>query len=148
MATRLQAFVIRHVRVCAGLLRQQAEQAATALSALPSVSMTDVKAHVSPQQSLHAFPNFAGDSHNALHFWVPSAAYQSCGEAADPILVSRPHGLLRCGLGVQVDGEDEGTQIQETDIVTCSAKVILSRPSHTATGTAAPSYLTDRALSC
>ena len=49
---------------------------------------------------------------------------------------------------MQVDGEDEGTQIQETDIVTCSAKVILSRPSHTATGTAAPSCPTDVALAC
>ena len=38
-----------HVHVCAGLLRQQAEQAAIALSALPSVSVADVKAHVRPQ---------------------------------------------------------------------------------------------------
>ena len=32
---------------CAGLLRQQAEQAATALGALPSVTLADVKTHVS-----------------------------------------------------------------------------------------------------
>ena len=51
---RLQAPVVRHAHVCAGLLRQQAEQAATALSALPSVSVADVKAHVSPSVfSLH-----------------------------------------------------------------------------------------------
>ena len=72
--------------------------------------------------------------------------FPSCGGAAGPILLSRPRDPLRCGLGLQVDGEDEGTQIQETDIVTCSAKVILSRPSHTATGTAAPLYPSDVAF--
>lgn len=66
--------MIGHVYVCAGLLRQQAEQAATALSALPSVSVADVKAHVRPRHLPHASPKAACDSHNAQHFWVPSAA--------------------------------------------------------------------------
>ena len=51
--------MIGHVYVCAGLLRQQAEQAATALSALPSVSVADVKAHVRPQRLPHASPKYA-----------------------------------------------------------------------------------------
>ena len=33
--------------ICAGLLRQQAEQAAIALGALPSITLADVKTHVS-----------------------------------------------------------------------------------------------------
>ena len=41
-------------------------------------------------------------------------------------------------LTVQVDGEDEGTQVQETDIVTCSARVILRRASHSSPGALLP----------
>ena len=56
---QVAGIVMGHAHVCAGLLRQQAEQAATALSALPSVSVADVKAHVRPQHLPHASPKYA-----------------------------------------------------------------------------------------
>lgn len=46
----------------------------------------------------------------------------------------QPRGFHEHRLAVQVDGEDEGTQVQETDIVTCSARVILRRASHASPG--------------
>lgn len=45
-----------------------------------------------------------------------------------PIQATNPVG------GAQVDGEAEETQIVETDIVTCSARVLLTRPSHSLPG--------------
>ena len=71
-----------HAHVCAGLLRQQAEQAATALSALPSVSVADVKAHVRPLPSPHASQTISFDSYDAWYFQAPSISlpelWRSC----------------------------------------------------------------------
>ncbi|EIE19320.1 hypothetical protein COCSUDRAFT_48909 [Coccomyxa subellipsoidea C-169] len=68
--------------VTSGLTKQQAEEAATSLLSLPTVTLTDVQ--------------------------------------------------------LQVEGEADGTQIVETDIVTCSVRVVLSRPSHASPDTQPP----------
>ena len=59
--------------ICAGLLRQQAEQAATALGALPSITLADVKTHVSGPCRLKS-----ANVLNTLRMWVAGLLGPSC----------------------------------------------------------------------
>ncbi|BDA43749.1 Translocation protein SEC63 homolog [Coccomyxa sp. Obi] len=79
----------------------------------------------------------AMDPEERLELFVTSGLTKNQAEEAVTSLLSMPTVTLT-DVQLQVEGEAEGTQIVETDIVTCSVRVLLSRPSHASPDAQAP----------
>lgn len=74
--------------------------------------------------------------------WVTGLSDSQAGEAQTALASIPVVTIAEAGCGV--DGEEPGTDILEQDIVTCSVRLILSRPAHRTAG----GFLTWRCSAC